>query len=68
MSTDRELLRRALILLEMADCSTGYCCCGSAVDKHGMGDGHSPVDEGDYAATQCVADIRAHLAEGGRDG
>ena len=27
---------------------TGCCCCGSPVDSHGFGDGHSPVDEGVY--------------------
>lgn len=25
------------------------CCCGSPVDMHGMGDGHSPVDMYHYA-------------------
>jgi hypothetical protein len=25
----------------------GYCMCGSPVDKHSFGDGHSPVE--DYA-------------------
>lgn len=25
------------------------CCCGSPVDAHGMGDGHSPVDMYHYA-------------------
>lgn len=24
--------------------SEGVCCCGSPVDSHGWGDGHSPVD------------------------
>lgn len=30
------------------DPATGYCCCGSPVDSHGFGDGHSPVDDGHY--------------------
>jgi hypothetical protein len=31
---------------------TGYCMCGSPVDVHTWGDGHSPVDEGLYRAEQ----------------
>ena len=27
---------------------TGYCMCGSKIEHHGLGDGHSPVDEGLY--------------------
>lgn len=27
-----------------AKASKGTCCCGSPVDSHGWGDGHSPVD------------------------
>lgn len=32
--------------------SKEYCMCGSRVDAHGMGDGHSPVSEWDYYAWQ----------------
>jgi len=28
------------------------CCCGNPVDAHGMGDGHSPVDQYHYRLTQ----------------
>ena len=55
-----EALRQCVAMLERADCSTGYCCCGSKVDSHGMGDGHSPVDEGDHY--QCHALEQARLA------
>ena len=41
-----EALRMCLSVLHNADLRTGYCCCGSKVDMHIMGDGHSPVDEG----------------------
>lgn len=27
-----------------AKASEGICCCGSPIDQHGWGDGHSPVD------------------------
>jgi hypothetical protein len=30
------------------------CCCGSPVDTHGMGDGHSPVDMYHYAHTRLT--------------
>ena len=43
-----EALEKSNGMLERADCSTGYCCCGSSVDGHTFGDGHSPVDEGEY--------------------
>ena len=52
------------------DNSTGCCMCGSPVDGHGYGDGHSPVDEGSYHAMQIVQQIDAalssHKQEGGR--
>ncbi|WLF95713.1 hypothetical protein Q5698_08520 [Brucella intermedia] len=28
------------------------CCCGNSVDSHGMGDGHSPVDQYHYKMMQ----------------
>ena len=65
-----EALERTLEMLEQADCSTGYCCCGSLMDRHGIGDGHGPVDGGDYyqskviqAARQAITALREALAE-----
>jgi len=43
---------------------TGCCCCGSPVDSHGFGDGHSPVDEGVYFITQLIKDARTALTTG----
>ena len=43
---------------------TGCCCCGSPVDSHGFGDGHSPVDEGVYFITQLIKAARAALTTG----
>lgn len=57
----RALLERALALLQNCDVSTGVCCCGSPVDKHGMSDGHSPVDEGAHFAARLLEDIAKHL-------
>ena len=65
-----EALERTLEMLEQADCSTGYCCCGSLIDGHGIGDGHGPVDGGDYyqskaiqAARHAITALREALAE-----
>ncbi len=49
-----EALEKLQWSLEQADCSTGYCCCGSSVDGHTFGDGHSPVDEGDYCQSNAL--------------
>lgn len=40
------------------------CCCGSPVDSHGYGDGHSPVDQYHYAhmrLTERVEKLEAAL-------
>lgn len=57
----RELLVRASSFIGSMNCATGVCCCGSPVDKHGMGDGHSPVDEGEYHAGLLLDDIKKEL-------
>jgi hypothetical protein len=49
-----EALEKSIGMLERADCSTGYCCCGSSVDRHTFGDGHSPVDEGEYYQSNAL--------------
>lgn len=65
MTTLVDALKSCLEMLERADCSTGYCCCGSKVDDHGMGDGHSPVDEGGYYQLQAIESARTALAAAG---
>lgn len=57
-----ELLREARELIEHGDFREGYCMCGSAVEAHGFGDGHSPVDAGVYYAGQAMERIDAKLA------
>ena len=42
----------------------GVCCCGSSVEAHGFGDGHSPVDALAYYAGQVCARIDATLPAG----
>lgn len=45
-------------ILKNCDVSTGYCCCGDHVDCHGMGSGHSPVDEGAYHSEKALEAYR----------
>lgn len=33
----------------------GTCCCGSPIDRHGWGDGHSPVDMYHYYKDRYVS-------------
>ena len=56
-------LRAARDFIIMSDNSNGCCMCGSPCDTHGMGDGHSPVDEGDYHARMIVEQIDETLNE-----
>jgi hypothetical protein len=44
--------------LETADALV-TCCCGSPVDTHGMGDGHSPVDMYHYRLMQIEKTLDA---------
>lgn len=58
MSSELEKAAEAAIaFLRSAPMESGYCCCGSAVDQHGMGDGHSPVDELAYHANRIAEQL-----------
>ncbi|HFH4386357.1 TPA: Lar family restriction alleviation protein [Pseudomonas aeruginosa] len=57
------LLRKWLELMEHGDYREGHCMCGSSVDGHGIGDGHAPVDAGEYYAGQVMEELRALLSE-----
>lgn len=61
----KSALKGCVGVLEQADCSTGYCCCGSSTESHGLGDGHSPVDAGDYYCSQALEAARAAIQTGG---
>jgi hypothetical protein len=58
-----EALRYCVGVLEQVDCSTGICCCGSDMQNHGMDDGHSPVDQGQYAQSRAIENGRAAIAK-----
>jgi hypothetical protein len=57
----REALERLIATVEMADPRTDSCMCGMAMEQHTMGDGHSPVDMGEYHAGEAVRSARAAL-------
>jgi hypothetical protein len=57
-----EALRDARELIARGDFREGHCMCGSSVDGHGIGDGHAPVDAGEYYAGQVAERIDALLA------
>lgn len=63
------LLRKWLELMEHGDYREGHCMCGSPVDSHGIGDGHAPIDAGEYYAGQVMEELRDLLSEqeGGND-
>ncbi|HBP5502996.1 TPA: hypothetical protein L5697_003545 [Pseudomonas aeruginosa] len=57
------LLRKWLELMEHGDYREGHCMCGSPVDSHGIGDGHTPIDAGEYYAGQVMEELRDLLSE-----
>lgn len=57
------LLREARELIDHGDFREGHCMCGSGIEWHGLGDGHAPVDAGEYYAGQIRERIDAALAE-----
>lgn len=58
----RGALESAADFLETAPIESGVCCCGDAIDSHGLWSGHSPVDAACYAASQHAESIRSTLA------
>jgi hypothetical protein len=57
-----EALEATTAMLDRSDCLTGYCCCGSSIDGHGFGDGHTPTDEGAYHQAAALEQARAAIA------
>lgn len=62
-SSLKDLLAQAAAMIRNADVETGVCCCGSPVETHGFGDGHSPVDQGGYYALDLLSRIEAAMKE-----
>jgi len=62
----REAFRHFVDAIKHAPISweTGYCCCGSSVEGHGFGDGHSPVDAGFYFVSNAVSAAETVLDRG----
>lgn len=57
----RKLLTDLRDFLQSAPLESGVCCCGSPVEGHGLGDGHSPVDDLQYASAGYVDRINQEL-------
>jgi hypothetical protein len=55
----REALTKAIDFLQTAPLESGICCCGCPVEGHGFGDGHSPVDELRYHASNLAEELAA---------
>lgn len=62
-----EHVEALLFALSHADWRTGVCCCGGDVDAHGWGDGHSPVDSGEYHIGHTYNAASAFLSDHGKD-
>jgi hypothetical protein len=56
-----EALRACVGSLERANVAEGYCCCGSPMESHDFGSGHSAVDMGEYYADKALEAARAVL-------
>lgn len=41
--------REFIEFVRNAPVSSGFCCCGDAMDKHGPFDGHAPTDQWEYS-------------------
>lgn len=54
LEESRQLLKDVRDFLQHAPLESGVCCCGNPVEGHGFGDGHSPVDDLQYAAANWV--------------
>lgn len=68
LTVSEGLLRKWLELMEHGDYREGHCMCGSPVDSHGIGDGHAPIDAGEYYAGQVMEELRALLNEDKENG
>ncbi|MDS9746601.1 hypothetical protein [Pseudomonas aeruginosa] len=68
LTVSEGLLRKWLELMEHGDYREGHCMCGSPVDSHGIGDGHAPIDAGEYYAGQVMEELRALLNQDKENG
>ncbi|HCT7917690.1 TPA: hypothetical protein OT865_002453, partial [Pseudomonas aeruginosa] len=68
LTVSEGLLRKWLELMEHGDYREGHCMCGSPVDSHGIGDGHTPIDAGEYYAGQVMEELRALLNQDKENG
>lgn len=63
VTLDTRLVEGIIYALENGDFTTGYCMCGSPVVGHGLGDGHAPMDAGEYYVGQTLEELRKCLSQ-----
>ena len=63
-----EALRKASDFLKAAPLESGYCCCGSRMEDHDIGSGHSPVDDLQYHASNLADEFDTALRNAGLEG
>ncbi len=66
VAVPRSLLEAAAEFLATGSFAEGTCMCGSPMEAHDIGSGHSPVDAGDYHARSVheqIAAIRGAVAQ-----
>lgn len=61
LSKMKEALEACKSFLESAPLESGYCMCGSKVEDHDMGSGHSPVDDVQYYVSNLLDTINEAL-------
>lgn len=54
-------LTNATTALQVANFTTGTCCCGDNMDGHSYTSGHSPVDEGDHYQNRLLENCQGAL-------
>jgi len=65
----KALVIGAFDILTNCGALSGVCCCGEDMETHSspMFAGHSPVDQGAFAASYWLETARALLTDGGND-
>jgi hypothetical protein len=63
-----EAADKARDFLRHAPLESGVCCCGNPIEDHGYDDGHSPVDELQYHASNLADELNTALEAARKQG
>lgn len=61
--TAEDVLRKVRTFLHETPLESGVCMCGDDIKYHGIGSGHSPVDELTYYVGGLIEDIDKVLGD-----